>query len=347
MAKTKIEWADRTWNPVTGCTKISPGCANCYAERMSKRLGGRCGYSVEKPFQITKHADEIFLQPIRWRKPSRIFVCSMGDLFHDEVPDTWIAAIIAVMAMTYDHTGKMRDIGGGASTAIFKQRHTYMLLTKRPERMKSFFTELSTPNSKVVKFAEYMCQQLARKLGQPFWMNAPFVLGSWLEDGMPGLWLGVTAENQEQADKRIPILLQIYADKRFVSVEPMLGPVDLTKLGLPYGGFIDHVICGGESGPGARPMHPDWVRSLRDQCHSAGVPFLFKQWGEWNPREDLPWEWDRCPGEGRYRIINFNGGYGFHGEKAIWTHKVGKKKAGRVLDGQIYDEYPQPQTGAD
>lgn len=349
MSKSKIEWCDRTWNPITGCTKVSPGCANCYAERMSKRLAGRCGYNSENPFQITKHADEVFLQPIRWRKPSRIFVCSMGDLFHEDVPDTWIAAVIAVMAMTYYHTGKMRDVGGGASVAIFRQRHTYMILTKRPERMKKIFSALFMPDSKVEKFAAYMCQQLARKLGQPFWMNAPFTLGSWMADGMPGLWLGVTAENQEQADKRIPILLQIPTVKRFVSVEPMLGPVDLQYYLDEYAmceaigssTILDWVICGGESGPGARPMHPAWVRSLRDQCQAAGVTFLFKQWGEWYPREDIPYEWDRIPGEGRFTIINHTGGCGYHGTNAIWTHHIGKKKAGRLLDGQLWDQYPE------
>ena len=299
MGKSKIEWCDRTWNPVTGCTKISPGCANCYAERMSKRLAGRCGYPTLDPFKVTAHSERLG-EPARWRKPSRVFVCSMGDLFHDDVPNSFIWEVFMQMRST--------------------EIHTFLILTKRPERMK-------------------------------------FII-SWLRDrGMWPLnhvWLGVTCENQEQANKRIPVLLQIPAAVRFVSVEPMLSPVDISLwfvsgyMEPPYDDVLNWVICGGESGPGARPLHPDWVRSLRDQCQVAGASFLFKQWGEWEAfydrdRDDP--DWRNVPEEGpRITRINLAGGKGFHGDRVVYFCRVNKKKAGRLLDGRTWDEYPEVVT---
>jgi protein gp37 len=368
MSDSKIEWCDKTWNPVTGCTKISEGCRNCYAERQAKRFGKQWGLPANNPFAVTKRRDEIFLDPIRWRNPARIFCCSMGDLFHDDVPDNWIAAVLAVMAMTYDHTGKMRDAGDGLSVAICKQRHTYILLTKRPERMQRFFTEflsgdIFSKEPNITRFAGQFCKQLARNLGQEWWMNADFSLASWIDNGLPGLWIGVTAENQEQADKRIPILLQTPAAVRFVSVEPMLGPVNLRNIRLKdggtldalkgidttmqchYAGKLDWVICGGESGPGARPMHPDWARSLRDQCQAAGTPFLFKQWGEWQ-------DGSAYDTNAKHLVVTIDGKtYSWPNAEYTstkdWPYlhprimaKVGKKEAGRLLDGQLWDVYP-------
>jgi protein gp37 len=280
MGKTKIEWTDQTWNPVTGCTKISEGCAHCYAKRMSKRLAGRCGYP-EAPhnFDVTLHPDRLD-EPLRWRKPRRVFVCSMGDLFHEDVPFGFIRRVFWTMW----HWSSI---------------HIYQILTKRPHIMLSFFDYLQGTDG-----------------------------GDLI--GLPNVWLGVTAENQEQADKRIPILLQIPAAVRFVSVEPMLGPADLSEWINPQGAtarddparysLLDWVICGGESGPGARPMHPDWARSLRDQCQMAGVPFFFKQWGECAP-------------------------YGGPGASVKWSDgatmlRIGKKAAGRLLDGREWDEMP-------
>lgn len=244
MSKTRIEWADSVWNPVTGCTPISEACENCYAKRMSKRLAGRCGYPKDEPFRVTLHPDRLE-QPLRWKKPRRVFVPSMGDLFHDDVPFMAIAKIFGVM-----HSCK---------------QHVFMVLTKRPERMKEFFE----------------------------WFVGPEWRGAWAHE-YPHVWLGVTAENQQRADERIPILLQIPAAVRFVSVEPMLGVVDLVaaldaaigiegKVEIPAVDGIDNwlhwVICGGETGPGARPTHPDWVRSLVLQCKNAGVPIFVKQMG--------------------------------------------------------------------
>jgi len=243
MASTKIEWADAVWNPITGCSPISEGCEHCYAKRQARRFKGRYGYPADDPFRVTFHPDRLE-EPLRWKKPRRVFVCSMGDLFHPDVP----------LNVTKDVFDVMRRAGN-------KYGHTFMVLTKRPKRMAEFIGLLQ------------------RDKGDDF--------RRW---PLPFVWLGVTAENQQRADERIPILLQTPAAVRFVSVEPMLGPVDLTHIPIPHGlvechgGRLDPVnwvIAGGETGPGARPMHPDWVRSLRDQAVSAGVPFFFKGWGKW------------------------------------------------------------------
>lgn len=301
---TKIEWADETWNPVTGCNKISEGCQNCYAERMAKRLAGRCGYDSEEPFKVTLHEDKLD-EPLKWRKPRRVFVCSMGDLFHEDVNPLDIGRIINVI----------REC----------TQHTFLILTKRPQKMKK-------------------------------------VLESYYETLMDGgekpilnLWLGVTAENQQRAEERIPILLQTPAIVRFVSVEPMLGPINLfeerlswcqicgtlfddpedlkccPKCGDDYilrrHSFADHldwVICGGETGQKARPMHPNWVRGLRDQCQQAGVPFFFKQWGEWYPDNKGIYEGADCA---------------FFGNTVV--HRIGKKASGYLLDGQEWREFPK------
>ena len=265
---TKIEWATESWNPITGCTPVSEGCEHCYARRMAKRLRGRCGYPVEEPFRVTFHPDKLD-QPMKWKKPRMIFVCSMGDLFHEDVKNGWLADIFDTMADARC------------------EHHTFLILTKRPERWHDFM---------------YFVEE--------FWAgDTAFNTNMSILD-RPGnnIWLGVSAENQKHSDERIPVLLQIPAERRFVSIEPMLGPVDLAHwLFEPkWNDFsdlkknIDWVIVGGESGPGARPMHPDWPRSIRDQCQAAGVPFFFKQWGG-----------------------------------------VNKKTAGRLLDGQEWNEYPE------
>lgn len=259
--KTKIEWATHTWNPVTGCTPISEGCEHCYAARMAKRLAGRCGYPQDDPFRPgTFHANRLN-DPLKIKKSSMIFVCSMGDLFHESVDVDVIFKILEVIDKA--------------------SHHTYVLLTKRPETMRSFFE----------------------------------ITGDWDSSEWPNVWLGVTAENQARADERIPILLSIQAAVRFVSVEPMLGPVDLThdldgfRCDENYGERLDWVICGGETGPGARPMHPDWARSLRDQCKAEGIPFFFKSMGDW---------WRNTHGYARCDKIQ-----------------------SRYLDGVEYGEYPE------
>ena len=320
---TKIEWCKnkdggqgKTWNPVTGCTKISPGCQNCYAERMAKRLRGRCGYDAENPFKVTLHPDRLE-EPMRWRKPSMVFVCSMGDLFHDDVPFDFIDRVF-------------KRINGSP-------QHDFLILTKRTERMREYF-------ARSMKFLCAACQGT----GCSYCLDHGYQ--NWEMKPYSNVWLGVTAENQEMADKRIPILLQIPAAVRFVSVEPMLGPVDL--LSEDYlGGCInceicldspekcinrvnnlklDWVICGGETGPDARPMHPDWVRGLRDQCQSAGVPFFFKQWGEYIHASQTP-----------DNMTNYDPEYFYDREWPPGFARVGKKIAGRLLDGCEWNEMPK------
>lgn len=323
MAKTRIEWANDVWNPVTGCTPISEGCQNCYAKRMSNRLAGRCGYPADDPFRVTLHPERL-TEPLKWKKPRRVFVCSMGDLFHDDVPEEFLNRVFANMAIV--------------------PQHIFMVLTKRPERMAEYISANNRYDALIEQLDQGDVWDLPTRTVKRLFFNAP------REDKwpLPNVWLGVTAENQQRADERIPILLQIPAAVRFVSVEPMLGPVSLGAWLLSPGwiptysdpdncnGYpsaeptnenIQWVICGGESGPGARPMHPEWVRSLKDQCQDAGVPFFFKQHGEWLHET---------------QGINFHEGHRYY----VWpdesmSFRVGKKAADRILDGRTWDEMPE------
>jgi len=308
---TKIEWTHSTWNPVTGCTKVSAGCQNCYAERMAKRLAGRYGYPADEPFRVTLHEDQLG-KPLSWRKSRMVFVCSMGDLFHPEVEFHVIHDIFATMAVTH--------------------RHTYQVLTKRPERMRNFLTSKYFPDG----------------FREDYQYKGPWPL--------PNVWLGVTAENQETADQRIPVLLDTPAAVRFVSCEPLLGPVDLyhyLAIWSPAGDRetwehddtcdevqLDWVICGGESGSKARPMHPLWALRISRQCQAARVPFFFKQWGSWDPiyyvTEDDPDHYLLCLTPGRNEIILNDPVSGVR----VNMRRVGKKKAGRELDGRTWDEFP-------
>lgn len=253
---TAIEWTQSTWNPVTGCTKVSPGCDHCYAERVTERWYGKGSFE-----QVQLHPDRLD-KPLHWRKPRKVFVNSMSDLFHDAVPDEFIADVWHVMAQT--------------------PQHTYQVLTKRHARMRAW---------------------VAAWCSHPNWRMP-----------LPNVWLGVSVEDQKWAGIRIPALLNTPAAVRFLSCEPLLGPIDLYGTTIaplqrlydePNGqtGRIDWVIVGGESGPGARPMDAAWAREIRDQCVNARVPFLFKQWGGRTP-----------------------------------------KAGGRLLDGRTWDEYPQVVT---
>jgi len=214
-----MKWWDKSWSPVTGCTPISEGCKNCWAKRMTDR--NLWGYDFTPRF----HPERLNI-PRKWKKPRRIFVCSMGDLFHEDVPNRWV-----------DRIGEVIQVC---------PQHTFMVLTKRPDRMREYF----------------------KREGACF--------------PMPNVWLGVTAENQARADERIPILLDTPAAHGFVSIEPMLGPVDLhvqhnQGVGELLIDGLDWVILGGETGPGNRHMYGDWARSIRDQCKEVGVPFFMKQ----------------------------------------------------------------------
>ncbi len=265
---TKIAWTDETWNPVVGCSKVSAGCLNCYAEKMAGRLANM-GQGKYVPVVTDRWAteglvyngewngeircDETALnKPLHWRKPRRIFVCSMGDLFHPSVPFDFIDKVMAVIAVC--------------------QQHTFQVLTKRPERMREYFSDIKTP----INITGVVSQNTGITID----------LGRfWNEAGQPlkNLWLGVTAENQETADKRIPILLQIPAAVRFVSVEPMLEGIKTNpwSIGLPsaeeWHPQLNWVIIGCESGPKRRPCKLEWVRDLVNQCKAAGVPVFVKQ----------------------------------------------------------------------
>ena len=211
--KSAIEWTDATWNPVTGCTKISPGCKHCYAERLAVRLQAMGNPRYRNAFDVTLHPDQIEL-PLRWRRPRRIFVNSMSDLYHEAVPDEYIQRVFEVM--------------------VRAEQHVFQVLTKRSERL----------------------PELARRLPWP-----------------PNVWQGVSVENADYVT-RIADLRAVPAAVRFLSVEPLLGPI----VELPLEG-IHWVICGGESGSERRELSPDWARLIRDQCVAKGVPFFFKQWG--------------------------------------------------------------------
>ncbi len=215
---TGIEWTDATWNPVTGCTKVSPGCKNCYAERLAIRLRAMGSQRYENGFRVTLQPDQIEL-PLRWRRARRIFVNSMSDLFHEDVPVAYIRKVFQVMAQA--------------------DWHVFQILTKRSQRLAKISSTLPWPTN---------------------------------------VWQGVSVESTRYLS-RIGDLTQVPAAVRFISIEPLLGPIpDLPLQGIQW------VIVGGESGPGRRPMSPEWVRMIRDQCVRARVPFFFKQWGGRTPR---------------------------------------------------------------
>ncbi len=215
---SKIEWTDATWNPIRGCAKISPGCAHCYAETFAERFRGVPGHPYERGFDL-RTVPERLADPLRWPRPRSVFVNSMSDLFHEDLDDASIEAVVRVMRLA--------------------DWHTYQVLTKRADRLQTL---------------------LASKLGDAA--------------GLPHVWWGVSVENRRHGLPRIRALQNAPAQVRFLSVEPLLE--DLGVLDLDG---ISWVIVGGESGPGARPLAPDWVRSIRDQCRAADVAFFFKQWG--------------------------------------------------------------------
>lgn len=302
---------------------MSSGCDHCYAETIANRFAGTKAYP--NGFDVTLWPDRLD-QPLRWQRPRRVFVNSMSDLLHDHVPDEFIAQVFTVMALS--------------------PQHTFQVLTKRPGRMRSLLT-----SERFREMVEYS-------------MEEPGDLMLW---PLPNVWVGTSIEDQKWVGPRIDQLLATPAAVHFLSCEPLLNAVQLCRCdGASYavqrhpfivddtcplhgGTRIDWVIVGGESGPHARPMHPDWARSLRDQCQSAGVPFLFKQWGEWievNPSEGRPggqwlmpddpatWPYPWRPGSAGAEA----GRYGTY--RDVLLRRVGKRSAGRELDGRTWDEYP-------
>lgn len=362
---TKIEWTDATANVVNGCSVLSPGCTNCYAMRIAgtrmKHHPTRAGLTRETKAGpvwngTTRFHEPALQQVLRWQRPRMIFWNAHGDLFHESVPDEWIDRCFAVMAMT--------------------PQHKHQVLTKRPARMREYFSHPERGerinHAGYVADIEIKIEGGWRKFSKFGGINLP----------LENVWLGVSVEDQTRADERIPDLLATPAAVRWISAEPLLGPVDFNELPAETGGSarklfgplsgycdrhfpkndcgcgrqqskLDWVVAGGESGPNARPMHPDWARSLRDQCAAAGVPFLFKQWGESCPlrndlipvrANDVGWinlngrvEWDvseeRCIAMAVEDEANPSPGYHL-------ICKVGKKRAGRLLDGVEHNGYP-------
>jgi protein gp37 len=310
MQNSKIEWTDHTFNPWWGCIKVSPGCEHCYAETWAKRYGHDVwGSAKTTPRRMI--SETYWKQPIKWNKAAenagqrkRVFCASMADVFEDHPQ----LAEPRARLLQLIHDTPWLD---------------WLLLTKRPEGWSDRLHEVGR---------------------QTHHDGADMLASQWLDGDAPAnVWMGTSVENQEQAERRIPYLLKVPASVRFLSCEPLLGAVDLEPF-LQYPPFhesykmtfgdnewrgIDWVICGGESGPGARPMHPDWARSLRDQCVEADVPYFFKQWGEWapdclcdtpKPHNDIP-----RPQPGKLGVM-------FH---------CGKHAAGRLLDGRTWDEFPE------
>lgn len=322
---TQIEWTDETWNPVTGCSKVSQGCKNCYALREWPRLAANpkaTAYFGREFSDVACHPERLDT-PLRWTKPRKVFVNSMSDLFHESVPDAFIDQVFAVMALA--------------------KRHTFQVLTKRPERMLAYMTGLGKSAKRL--------DDAARTVGYTFEFEGQYLI-SW---PLPNIWLGVSVEDQSTADERIPLLLQTPAAVRWISAEPLLGEVDLGRIVMPDGDALgsalyndgesaglDWIVVGGESGPKARPMHPDWVRSLRDQCAEAHVPFLFKQWGEWAPHESRPGaDLGGQMRRGTAVLLHAPGNPEGHFRKGdAFMERVGKKAAGRLLDGVLHDSYP-------
>lgn len=322
---SRIEWTDATWNPITGCSLVSEGCRHCYAARLAAtRLRdhpSRAGLARLNAKGEAKFTGEVRLnrewldQPLRWRRPRRIFVCAHGDLFHENVPDEWIDRVFAVMALA--------------------PQHVFQVLTKRPERMRAYI-------------AADRCDEINAEAAQ----FLPWDAMPELDVGpLRNVWVGTSVEDQLTADARIPHLLATPAAVRFVSAEPLLGPVDLDGI-WGYSGSatadqmdnwpVHWIIVGGESGPGARPMHPDWARSLRDQCAAAGVAFFFKQWGEWGP--ERPSSPSDLVNAKRQLILspcgNTTSGLMAYPPEAWLMTRAGKTAAGRLLDGRTHDAMP-------
>lgn len=337
MQKTKIEWCDMSVNPIRAnlrdgsnriaghhCVKISPGCKNCYSSKTQPRFG-MPEFQDQQNGEVLPFLNELELDKVlRRRKPAKIFWCDMSDMFGDWVPDEWIDQCFAIMALT--------------------PHLTHLVLTKRSKRVREYGCGNAVERLRSVKLVEQ--NGLVSHLGDLFC--------TW---PLPNVWLGVSCEDQKTADERIPDLLATPAAVRFVSAEPLLASVDFSEWLFPrhwevqeseaefrhredcpcdgtgvMPSGIHWVIVGGESGPGARPMHPDWARKIRDDCQAARVPFFFKQWGEYGPiyyrsgyapvsspepKSAYPW------GDGAYSL------------------RLGKKAAGRLLDGREWNEFPE------
>lgn len=377
---TLIEWTDATWNPVTGCSVVSPGCTNCYAMKLAgtrlKHHPTRAGLTIDTKAGpvwngATRFNEAELVKPMHWKRPRKIFVCAHGDLFADSVPDEWIDRVFAVMALS--------------------PHHTFQVLTKRAGRMRAYIngTQSKIPFLDRMPLERIHLEAAAHMEGDGSFMDelkdrgnvySLYLDAPW---PLPNVWLGVSAEDQTRADERIPDLLATPAAVRFVSAEPLLGPIDFTM--IPTGGRIgDSIICdnaligpadcqvgerldwiivGGESGKDARAMHPVWARSIRDQCATAGVPFFFKQWGSWAAVSQMSEEQidacypplnERHPDATRHSLVDtqvlhedgtrhgiLDRNAFLQGTGAMTMFEVGKKRAGRLLDDIEHNAMPE------
>lgn len=397
MSNTSIQWADRVWNPVVGCSKVSAGCQNCYAERMHRRLQSGLDKTgkYSEPFSTVRLHEPSLDIPLSWKNPKRIFVNSMSDLFHGDLSFNDVDEVMARIAVN--------------------QQHNYIILTKRPERMVEYFKDNGRADNPAWEYTEYYSGISSRVQEEdpPHAPSSYYKRTGEYEDALqavcsslsscghlPNLWLGVSVEDQKTADERIPLLLETPAAVRFVSCEPLLGPVDLSGYlnldkdceileleegdnsdiccGCNYeeGTYcnaserkLDWVIVGGESGPSARPMHPQWVRDIRDQCLSAEVPFHFKQWGEWvaiskgcfrqevfgiDIDTEIAYTCADLSDKGKLFHLSTSGECAKETDSyddpwfdimdssgSVPINKVGKKKAGNELDGQVWEQFPE------
>ena len=314
---SKIEWTDATWNVVIGCDKVSPGCDNCYAIRTAHRLSANPNPQVAEAYAGTEADGEWTGQinlvhgrldlPFQWGRARKVFVNAQSDLFHKGVPDDFIAEVWAVMALT--------------------PQHTYQILTKRPGRMHSLLASRDFPDL-VSAHVERLVGEDHSPVPRAQRDTVRARMGAWqslVDYPLPNVWLGVSAEDQQRLDLRAPLLANTPAAVRFVSAEPLLGPLVPDARHYP----IDWMIAGGESGPGARPMNPQWVRDLRDASVLAGIAFHFKQWGEWG----------YAVGEERDGDVRFTLDGDWQGTHFL-MRRLGKRHTGRTLDGRTWDEYP-------
>ncbi len=338
--KTKIEWTEVSWNPIVGCTKVSEGCRNCYAIRSANRMNGNIAayQGLTKIVNVkpewtgaVRFIEERLLQPLKWQRPRMIFVNSMSDLFHEAVSDAQLENIFAVMCVA--------------------QKHTFQVLTKRPERMKSFLCQPHISSSIRFKIEDGMGYKI-----------------DYFEKSWPpsNVWLGVSVEDQKTADERIPLLLQTPAAIRWISAEPLLDSIDLDSIVTGCGqrplhcacspdsgcgcAKLNWVVAGGESGPNARPSHPDWFRLLRDDCVSYNVPFFFKQWGDWGTVQQLSVYKNSQlatvdPSTGNFYLRNKAHNLSMPVDTFNMMLRAGRKAAGRLLDGREWNQYPATNRG--
>lgn len=345
--QSKIEWTEATWNPITGCTVKSAGCRDCYAMTLAgtrlKNHWSRKGLTRQNA--DGKHIwtgevrfnEQWLTQPLKWKKPRMIFVCAHGDLFHEDVPDEWIDQVFAFMALA--------------------PQHTFQVLTKRADRMREYINNPKV-SGRVWDIADQVACDFNLAEHHPSWkyLTTGKAKATW---PLPNVWLGVSVEDSDNAD-RILDLARTSASVRWLSMEPLIGPVDLDDFWwlrdvhdtsgdiVDYDSAIDWVVVGGESGKTARPMHPDWVRDIRDLCEAADDPFFFKQWGQFAPH----------PSGEKVTIRQFQTSIRYvdrdtgqckphpnrHTDETM--RRKGKKKAGRHLDGRTHDAMPV-QSGSD